>query len=39
MLAAVVMRLLAKEPNDRYQCGGEVVSVLKSLLGDPSLWE
>jgi serine/threonine protein kinase len=39
MLAAVVMRLLAKEPNDRYHSGGEVVSVLKSLLGDPSLWE
>ena len=38
-LAAVVMKLLAKEPDDRYQSGGEVVSVLKSLLGDPSIWE
>jgi len=38
-LAAVVMKLLAKEPGDRYQSGGEVFSVLKSLLGDPSIWE
>ena len=33
------MRLLAKEPDDRYQSGGEVVAVLKRLLADPSIWE
>ncbi|NIQ87751.1 MAG: hypothetical protein GWN93_01085 [Deltaproteobacteria bacterium] len=38
-LAAVVMRLLAKEPDDRYQTGGEVVSALKSLIEDPSIWK
>jgi serine/threonine-protein kinase len=38
-LAEVVMRLLAKEPNDRYQSGGEVVADLKRLLADPSIWE
>jgi len=38
-LAAVVSRLLAKDPKDRFQSGGEVVSVLKRLLEDPSLWE
>jgi CHASE2 domain-containing sensor protein/tRNA A-37 threonylcarbamoyl transferase component Bud32 len=37
-LAAVVMRLLAKEPDDRYQSGGEVVADLKRLLEDPSIW-
>ena len=38
-LAAVVSRLLAKDPNDRFQSGGEVVAVLKGLLGDPSIWK
>ena len=38
-LEAVVARLLAKDPEDRFQSGGEVVSVLKSLLEDPSIWE
>jgi len=38
-LGAVVSRLLAKDPQDRFQSGGEVVSVLKSLLEDPSIWE
>jgi CHASE2 domain-containing sensor protein/tRNA A-37 threonylcarbamoyl transferase component Bud32 len=38
-LEAVVSRLLAKDPKDRFQSGGEVVSVLKSLLEDPSIWE
>ncbi len=38
-LAAVVMRLLAKEPADRYQSGAEVVAVLKSLIEDPSIWK
>ena len=38
-LAAVVMRLLAKEPGDRYQSGAEVVSVLKGLIEDPSIWK
>jgi CHASE2 domain-containing sensor protein/tRNA A-37 threonylcarbamoyl transferase component Bud32 len=37
-LAAVVMRLLAKEPDDRYQSGGEVVADLKRLLEDPAIW-
>jgi serine/threonine protein kinase len=36
---AVVSRLLAKDPNDRFQSGAEVVSVLKSLLKDPSVWQ
>ena len=38
-LAAVVMKLLAKEPDDRYQSGAEVVADLKRLLADPSIWE
>lgn len=38
-LAEVVMRLLAKEPDDRYQSGAEVVADLKRLLEDPSIWE
>ena len=38
-LAAVVSRLLAKDPNDRFQSGAEVLSVLKSLLEDPSIWK
>jgi serine/threonine-protein kinase len=38
-LAAVVMRLLAKEPADRYQSGAEVVAELKRLLEDPSIWQ
>ena len=38
-LEAVVVRLLAKDPDDRFQTGGDVVGVLKSLLGDPSIWE
>ena len=38
-LEAVVARLLAKDPEDRFQSAGEVVSVLKSLLEDPSIWE
>jgi CHASE2 domain-containing sensor protein/tRNA A-37 threonylcarbamoyl transferase component Bud32 len=38
-LEAVVSRLLAKDPKDRFQSGAEVVSVLKSLLEDPSIWE
>jgi serine/threonine protein kinase len=38
-LEAVVSRLLAKDPQDRFQSGGEVVSVLKSLIEDPSIWE
>lgn len=38
-LAAVVMRLLTKAPDDRYQNGGEVVAELKRLLADPSIWE
>jgi len=38
-LEAVVFRLLAKDPNDRFQSGGEVVSVLKSLLEDASIWK
>ena len=38
-LAAVVSRLLAKDPKDRFQNGGEVVAVLKRLLEDPSIWE
>lgn len=38
-LAAVVTRLLAKDPNGRLQSGGEVAAVLKSLLEDPSIWQ
>ena len=38
-LEAVVSRLMAKSPEDRFQRGGEVVSVLKSLLEDPSIWK
>jgi len=38
-LEAVVLRLLAKDPKDRFQSGGEVVSVLKSILEDPSIWK
>jgi CHASE2 domain-containing sensor protein/tRNA A-37 threonylcarbamoyl transferase component Bud32 len=38
-LAAIVSRLMAKSPEDRFQSGGEVVSVLKSLLEDSSIWE
>ncbi|MGD8916369.1 MAG: serine/threonine-protein kinase [Syntrophobacterales bacterium] len=38
-LEAVVSRLMAKSPGDRFQSGGDVVSVLKSLLEDPSIWE
>ena len=38
-LSAVVSRLLAKDPKDRFQSGGEVVAVLKRLLEDPSIWE
>jgi CHASE2 domain-containing sensor protein/tRNA A-37 threonylcarbamoyl transferase component Bud32 len=38
-LEAVVSRLLAKDPKDRFQSGAEVVSVLKSLLEDGSIWE
>jgi CHASE2 domain-containing sensor protein/tRNA A-37 threonylcarbamoyl transferase component Bud32 len=38
-LAAVVARLMAKSPKDRFQSGGEVVSVLKSLMEDSSIWE
>ncbi|MEJ2364123.1 MAG: serine/threonine-protein kinase [Deltaproteobacteria bacterium] len=38
-LEAVVSRLLAKDPKDRFQSGGEVVSVLKSLLEDSSIWQ
>jgi serine/threonine-protein kinase len=37
-LAAIVTRLLAKDPHDRYQSGAEVVAILKSLLEDPSIW-
>jgi hypothetical protein len=33
------MRLLAKEPADRYQSGAEVVAELKRLLEDPSIWK
>jgi serine/threonine-protein kinase len=38
-LEAVVVRLLAKNPDDRFQTGADVVAVLKSLLADPSIWE
>ena len=38
-LEAVISRLLAKDPKDRFQSGAEVVSVLKSLLEDGSIWE
>jgi CHASE2 domain-containing sensor protein/tRNA A-37 threonylcarbamoyl transferase component Bud32 len=38
-LAEVVMRLLAKKPDDRYQSGGEVVADLKRLLADSTIWE
>jgi CHASE2 domain-containing sensor protein/tRNA A-37 threonylcarbamoyl transferase component Bud32 len=38
-LAAVVSRLMAKSPEDRFQSGGEVVSVLKSLLEESSIWK
>jgi len=38
-LEAVVVRLLAKNPDDRFQTGADVVAVLKSLLADPSVWE
>ena len=38
-LEAVVSRLMAKSPQDRFQSGGEVVSVLKSLLEDSSIWK
>jgi hypothetical protein len=33
------MKLLAKEPDDRYQSAAEVVTDLKRLLEDPSIWE
>ncbi len=38
-LTKVVSRLLAKNPDNRYQRGAEVVTDLKRLLADPSLWE
>jgi tRNA A-37 threonylcarbamoyl transferase component Bud32 len=37
-LEAVVWKLLAKEPKNRFQSGGEVVSVLRKLLEEPSIW-
>jgi hypothetical protein len=33
------MKLLAKEPDDRYQSGAKVVADLKRLLADPSIWK